>query len=192
MISDRRIIRWRSLLALAVAVAGALAGIALARSGDLMSFVWVLSLALPFVALGAASALRHDWSRLPPARLVAAARVAATALAGAWGFWFFGGMLSWGDPRPATIALSFGIGALYLLPAAITPFLGRGLAWLAKRTLLLLAIAWLAAYGWLRVESALLIADAAAAGQTVHVQRHWPFGGSSVSYSPQHGVHWHD
>ena len=99
---------------------------------------------------------------------------------------------SWGDPQPFTIALSFGIGGLYLLPAAITPFLGRGLAWLAKRTLLLLAIAWLAAYGWLRVESALLTAEAAAAGQTIHVQRHWPFGGSSVSYSPQHGVHWHD
>jgi len=175
-----------------VAVSGALAGVALARSGSLISFFWMLNLALPFLALGAAAALRHDWAWSPPARLVVAARVAAAALAAAGAFWFFGQVLSWGDPTPATIALSFGIGALYLLPAAITSFLGRGLAWMAKRTLLLLAITWLVAYGWLRAESALLIADAVAAGQTVHVQRHWPFGNSSVSYSPQHGVHWHD
>jgi hypothetical protein len=192
MIGEQPIIRWRSGLALAVAVTGVLAGVALARSGRLISFLWMLNLALPILALGAAAALRHDWAWTPPARLVMAARVATAALASAGAFWFFGGILSWGDPRPSTIALSFGIGALYLLPAAITPFLGRGLAWLAKRTLLMLALTWLAAYGWLRVESSLLIAGAAAEGRTVHVQRHWPFGGSSVSYSPQHGVHWHD
>ncbi|HYF64237.1 MAG TPA: hypothetical protein VD886_15555 [Herpetosiphonaceae bacterium] len=192
MISDQPHIRWRSMLWVAAVLAVGLALAALARAGSLVSAFWLLSLALPFLALGAAAALRHDWAWTPPVGLVAAGRVLVAGLAFAWGFAFFGELLSWGDPTLRALALSLGVGALYLLPAAITAFLGDRPGPMARRVLLLILLAWLCAYGWLRGESWYLTREAVAERRSVHAQRHWPFAGSSVSYSPPAGVHWHD
>lgn len=114
-------------------------------------------------------------------------RAGITLLAFAWAFYCFGYIAALG----AAILPAFVVSSVFAVPIAILLLLSRSVAATCMRVLLLL-LAWIGAYSWLTIESALLLGPVERLDSVTSAQRHWPFANSAVVYVPEHGILWQD
>ncbi len=116
-------------------------------------------------------------------------RLAGAILACLRGFYIFGTLQSWALGRSASMLL---VGSLYVLPITVVPFLGLPSRTVLRYVAALLSLTFLVAYLWLHLEAYWIVRPAINQRHPIYAQRSWPFASASVSYSPEHGVHWND
>lgn len=115
-------------------------------------------------------------------------RAGILLLAFGWAFYWFGYIAAIGTALLPAFLLS----SVFALPIVSLALLSHSIAATCKRVTLLLLLAWIGAYSWLVIESALLLGPIERLESVTSIQRHWPFPNSAVVYVPEHGVLWQD
>lgn len=115
-------------------------------------------------------------------------RAGILLLAFGWAFYWFGYMAAIGTALLPAFLLS----SVFTLPIVSLALLSHSIATTCKRVTLLLLLAWIGAYSWLVIESALLLGPVERLSSVTSIQRHWPFPNSAVVYVPEHGILWQD